>query len=91
MKIFRISEVLADKNVNFFKLQKETGIRYETIKKLCDNTAKDCKLSTLIKLSEYLQVKIVDLFISESNYEEKKIYNAGYNKAIEDISKLKID
>lgn len=88
-KLFRINEILADKGINFRQLQKATGIRYETIKVLYDNTAKDCKLSTLIKLSEFLNVSIVDLFTADNTFDKERVYKIGYNQAIEDVMKLK--
>ena len=87
-KLFKVDTILAERDINFFQLYKDTGIRYESIKKVCDNTG-TASIGTLIKLADYLEIKLVDLFIDNQSYSQKKYFKLGYEQAIKDLQELK--
>lgn len=87
-KLFKVDSILAEKGINFFQVYKDTGIKYESIKKLCDNTGA-VTINTLLKLADYLSVNVVDLFADNQSYSQTKYFNLGYQQAIDDLNKLK--
>lgn len=49
-----IVERLNRKDVNYTHVQRETGLGYQTIRNIAMGRSSDPKLSTMMKLSEYL-------------------------------------
>lgn len=69
----KILIVFAEKNIKACKVSKETGIAKSTISNLANNKT-DVKLSTLVKLCNFLGVTLSDLieFTPEKQGETKK-------------------
>lgn len=61
-KIFRLKELLDEKKVTMYQIERDVGIRFEVLRGMRDNTSNSISRKTMILLSAYLGVSISELF-----------------------------
>lgn len=61
-KIFRLKELLDEKKVTMYQIERDIGIRFEVLRGMRDNTSNSISRKTMVLLSTYLGVQINELF-----------------------------
>lgn len=59
---FNIAELLENKGVSLRQAERDTGLHFETLRRLANDTSEQIKLSTITVLCEYFEVTPEKLF-----------------------------
>ena len=58
----RLSNLLVEKNMSKYKLEKETGLTHSALRYIFNEDNKDVRFSTIVKVCNALNVSIVEFF-----------------------------
>lgn len=61
----RLSQLLMEKKMSKYKLEKETGLTHSALRYIFNEVNADVKFSTIVKVCDALDMKIVDFFNDE--------------------------
>ena len=84
----KIYELMKDKNVkNIKELSRECGIPYTTLRAIIDGTISDIKINTALKLCNFFNITLNELFSDELELSDIQI--ASHN-GLEDVGALDV-
>ncbi len=61
----RISQLLAEKGISKYKLEKESGLTHSALRYIFNEVNSDIKFSTIVKVCDALNITLSDFFDSE--------------------------
>ena len=61
----RLSNLLIEKNMSKYKLEKETGLTHSALRYIFNEVNNDVKFSTIVKVCNALNITIVEFFNDE--------------------------
>ena len=61
----KLSKILAERKISKYKLEKETGLTHSALRYIFNEVNKDVKLSTVVKVCQFLNVPLTEFFNDE--------------------------
>ena len=61
----RLSQLLQEKNMSKYKLEKETGLTHSALRYIFNEVNKDVKFSTIVKVCNALKIDLLEFFDDE--------------------------
>lgn len=61
----RLSNLLNEKNISKYKLEKETGLTHSALRYIFNETNQDVKFSTIVKICYALNISLSEFFDDE--------------------------
>lgn len=58
----RLSQLLQEKNMSKYKLEKETGLTHSALRYIFNEVNKDVKFSTIVKVCNALKIDLLEFF-----------------------------
>lgn len=61
----RVSNLLIEKNLSKYKLERETGITHSAMRYIFNEVNKEVKFSTIVKIAEFFDMSLSEFFDDE--------------------------
>ena len=61
----KLSKILTERKISKYKLEKETGLTHSALRYIFNEVNKDVKLSTVVKVCQFLNVPLTEFFNDE--------------------------